>query len=144
MSNKDNLLREMKEVFSPIITEHALKRISNRLCSTRTPIIDSVIDNKIIRWPVPGHWIPWKFINDILYDMKNSLDSIYISSLKDWYIIIGELAIYILSNRHELLTVYPANMDSMRNVSTLEYEYIPLGQSYRLIVKWDIQSHELI
>lgn len=133
MDRKDKLISEMRSSFHPQFTLHSLQRISERLCIEVTRIVDTDIDGRIIRWPVKANWIPPQLITNILDDIDSSIDMIYASPTRDWFILLWELALYIFSMQWELMTVCNADTNWLFTLYNNEYEFLDLYKAHKLM-----------
>lgn len=134
MDRKEQLIQEMRMSFHPQFTLHSLQRISERLCDETTKIVDTEIDGMIIRWPVVANWIPPDLIKSILSDIYDSIDMIYISPTREWFIILWELALYIFSKQWELMTVCTADTNWLFTLYNHQYEFLSLHKAHKLIM----------
>lgn len=92
--------------FNPILTYHAIDRISERLCKPRVKKCSIIINWQLVTYEKEANWIDPKFFWKILWDIKSSIFEMTYYHPEKWLITEWKYWYYVLSPMQEVITVY--------------------------------------
>lgn len=109
--------------FSPTFTEHSLLRISERFSHISYSYDSVEILWDSYRYKVYTKWVSPLTIKHMMSDMHRNKFNIFVSDMREWFLLKWKNIWYVLWNNQEVITVYPHEWFSYIS----KYNYKPLA-----------------